>query len=68
MRSGSINNSLGRLGYAGNTGYVWSLTAAVLATSLAATAYRLGVIHNKVAPSGGPSNRWNGFPLRCITT
>ena len=70
VRSARVNLtvSAGTLGYAGQYGYWWSSRAAAYTSSTSANAYDLSFNATAVYPSYGPSNRWNGFPLRCLST
>lgn len=65
MRSGYMAIYDGYLWSAGVNGYYWSSTAATVASSISADAYRLGFLDSSVVPSYDPYVRWYGFPLRC---
>ncbi len=70
VHSGRINLtvSAGTLGYADQYGHWWPSRAAAYTSSTSATAYYLDFRDTAVYPSNGPVNRWNGFPLRCLST
>ena len=70
VRSGHVYpaNTAGTFRYAGTYGVYWSLWAAAYTSSTSATAYYLRVEPYAVRPSYGPSHRFNGFPLRCLST
>ena len=51
----------------GYGGYYWSSKAVIYTSAASATAYYLG-FGIAVNPSYGPSVRWYGFPLRCLST
>ncbi len=70
VRSGRLNLtvSAGTLGNAGINGYEWSSRGAAYTSSTSAAAYNLEFNDSTVYPSNGPNNRWNGFPLRCLTS
>ena len=70
VRSGRLNLtvSAGTLGNAGINGYEWSSRGAAYTSSTSAAAYSLAFNDSTVYPSGGPNNRWYGFPLRCLST
>ncbi len=65
VRSGYVYlpNTAGTLRYAGINADYWSSRA-----EAATTAYYLSFNATAVGPSGGPHNRWHGFPLRCLST
>ena len=58
----------GTFRFAGVGGIYWSSRAAADTSSTSATAYYLAFDESTVYPSSGPSTRWNGFPLRCLST
>ena len=63
MRSGFLSPSDGKSWHAGWLAVDWSSRAADTAG-----AYRL-VVYSTVYPSGDTTNnRYNGFPLRCLST
>ena len=68
MRSGffELPSTAGTLRYAGHAADYWSSRAAYT-SSTSATAYYLEFA-TAVNPSSGPSSRWLGFPLRCLST
>ncbi len=65
VRSGYVDlpNTAGTLRYAGVYGYWWSSRG-----DAATGAYYLRFTATGVYPSRGPNSRWNGFPLRCLST
>ena len=72
VRSGRIalHNTAGTLRYAGQWGNDWSSRAS--STNASGTtmpsAYNLNFGPTDVNPSNGPWERWNGRPLRCLST
>ena len=68
VRSGFVILDYGSLRYFGINGYGWSSASQAFTSVTSATAYRLGFSASSVYPSDGPSNRWYGFPLRCLPT
>ena len=72
VRSGRLNLtvSAGTLGYAGIYGYEWSSRGSSTRYDGVTTpsAYYLDFNATGVHPSGGPTNRFVGFPLRCLTS
>ncbi len=67
VRSGrlSLAVSAGTLGYAGIYGYEWSSRVSPSSTTLA---YWFEFNATESRPSWGPSNRYLGLPLRCLST
>ena len=70
VRSGDVELPIttGTFRFAGVGGIYWSSRAAADTSSTSATAYYLAFDESTVYPSSGPSTRWNGFPLRCLST
>ncbi len=72
VRSGWIPLSVtaGTFRLAGSAGLWWSSLASSTRADGAAipSAYYLGFNTTDVSPSGGPDNRYTGFPLRCLST
>ncbi len=70
MRSGRIflTGVDGVLEYTTVRGYGWSSRSATYASSISAGAYYLRVEPAVVIPSNGPYDRYNAFPLRCLST
>ncbi len=67
MRSGNINLSIGRLRNAGINGNDWSsLAASKIWGNAGQGAYYLKLNASEVNPSRGPTERWNGLPLRWL--
>ena len=58
----------GVLGYVGPSGFWWSSRAVIYSSSTLANAYSLYFSSTTVNPLNGPSNRYAGFPLRCLST
>ncbi len=54
--------------YAGGVGDWWSSRTGTYTSSTSATAYYFQVEPSRVLPSYGPSVRWLGFSLRCLST
>ena len=70
VRSGYIGpiNSAGTALGVGSNGYGWSRSAVAFSSPTSATVYSLVFYATRVYPSNGPFNRWDGFPLRCLST
>ena len=71
MRSGWVDlaSTAGVLRAAGQGGYWWSSRGADNVWGSAGLgSYYLGFTTNGVSPSYGPTNRYIGFPLRCLST
>ena len=71
VRSGNFNlaNTAGVLRNAGQNGNWWSSRGADNVWGSAGLgSYYLGFTTNGVSPSYGPTNRYIGFPLRCLST
>ena len=70
VRSGYVYlpTTAGTFRDAGAYGIYWSSRGAAYTSSTSATAYYLQVEPSAVVPSDGPTNRWVGFPLRCLST
>ena len=67
VRSGDVDLATGALRDFGINGYDWSRSAmASGAGTWGAKAYYLGFRASGVNPSGGPNNRYFGFPVRCL--
>ena len=73
VRSGSFylpGASGATYSYAGVYGRYWSsrgLSTHANGSAIPST-YYLGFNATDVYPSGGPDTRWDGFPLRCLST
>ncbi len=67
VRSGHINpsNSAGTFRSAGYLGYEWSSRTSPSSSTLA---YWFEFNATESRPSWGPLNRYNGLPLRCLST
>ena len=65
VRSGYVHLALttGTSRYAGDTGDWWSSRG-----DIAAGAYNFYFNATGILPSGGPSDRYFAFPLRCLST
>ena len=70
VRSGYVGINHGRLWLSGIYGYDWSSTASSTRDDGAAvpSGYYLLFDATGVLPASGPRHRWNGFPLRCLST
>ena len=72
VRSGRLNLivTAGAFGYAGFHGYWWSSRGSSTRYDgvTIPSAYNLVFYASTVYPSGGPSNRYNAFPLRYLST
>lgn len=68
MRSGSVHINDGLLWNIGISCTIWPATGVNLTSSTMAKSYAFEILDTVVRPSGGPANRWNGFPLRCLTS
>ena len=68
MRSGYVDLNYGLLRSAGIGGYGWASYAATYSSATSATAYYLAFNASGFYPSGGPSTRWYGFPVRCLAS
>ena len=68
VRSGFVARDDGSARHLGLNGYNWSTTTSPVYNNGSAglTGYVLYFNANDVYPSGGPSNRWVGFPIRCL--
>lgn len=67
MRSGYVDISKGYSGSMGTNGFGWCQVATSKVWSSAGLgAYRISSDVSNVNPSGGPSARWNAFPLRWL--
>ena len=70
VRSGITDVYYGWLGYNSVSGYIWSRS--ILGQNgtipVTSTAYVLDFDASGTYPSYGPHYRWNGFPLRCLST
>ena len=65
VRSGLVDLYRSSLRDFGFNGYDWSSSSVMFDQVISATAYDLGFSAPGVNPSGGPDNRYYGFPLRC---
>ena len=65
VRSGHVDLYSGSLRAFGLNGYGWSSASRTFTSVTSATAYNLDFNASGVRPSGGPHNRWFGFPIRC---
>ncbi len=70
MRSGRLSLYDGKAWYAGANGYWWPSrgTSTRSDGTAAPSGYSLAFGASGVNPSYGPSERWFGFPLRCLST
>ena len=66
VRSGAVYLNLGALRGYGESGWGWSRSAVAYGSATSATAYHLYFNPSDVNPSGGPRNRWFGYPVRCL--
>ena len=71
VRSGRLivvtNSMTGNLWIAGEGGFVWPSRAAIYTSKDTARSYWLQISISEVQPSRD-GNRYNGFPLRCLST
>ncbi len=67
VRSGHISpaDTVGTFRYAGVYGYEWSSRTSPTSSTLA---YWFEFSATESRPSWGPYERYNGFPLRCLST
>ncbi len=70
VRSGYLIPNVGKSWDAGQYGYWWSSRGSSTRYDGVTTpsAYHLHFNATGVNPSNGPSNRYYGFPLRCLST
>ena len=68
VRSGRVDNSIGRLGYPNSFGRVWSSGPSSYTnnTLQGARAYQLG-FDDTILSAIGDHFRWYGYPLRCLS-
>ena len=65
VRSGDVNLGFSKLWGSGLHGYYWSIRALLSGNSF--YAYALNIGDTNIAPSGG-SDRYSGYPLRCLAS
>jgi len=70
VRSGNLAPYDGKSWNAGQNGYWWSSRGSSTRYDGVTTpsAYNLNFNATGVNPSNGPNNRYNGFPLSCLTS
>ena len=70
VRSGFLSPDTGKFWYAGLNGHWWSSHGSSTRDDGVTTpsAYNLDLNATDVHPSYGPSNRFYGYPLRCLST
>ncbi len=70
MRSGYLAPLDGKSWFAGQNGYDWSSRGASTRYDGVSTPSAYFLVFNAAGmyPSNGPSNRYDGFPLRCLST
>ncbi len=69
MRSGSISQGFGISRNVGLYGYDWSATTSdMIWGSTGLGAYRFDFDSSRFYSSNGPSDRWIGFPVRCLAS
>ncbi len=69
MRSGSVNLGVGLSRVIGINGYDWSAVASNnIWGSVGLGAYYFAIYQSDFTPSGGPTTRNDGFPVRCLAS